>query len=217
MCEALGKYLILRLPQPDLPDGETEAQRARSRRAARNLGSSFGPCKISFHALSTLARETRRCLFPIEGNRGTEGLGPLAESSVLCLWDPCSEPDAWGASLGRTSRLCADQPTWAPTRASLGAHAGSPWGSRRHPWSSREHPLELRLNADCAFLWRHYGLGSARGRTPLHSAASLVEGDRGGPDLAGQPSGLCHGVEATPGRPAPWTPTLASVSSPEPC
>lgn len=112
-------------------------------RAARDLGSSVGPRRISFHSLNTLARETRRCLFPIEGNRGTEGLGPLAESSVLCLWDPCSEPDAWGASLGRTSHLCADQPTWAPMRASLGAHAGIPWGSRGQPLGLTRASLEL--------------------------------------------------------------------------
>ena len=143
------------------------------------------------------------------GNRGTEGLGPLPEGSVLCLQDPCLEPDASGASLGRTSCLCTDQPRWALTRASPGAHAGIRWSSRRHP-------LELCSNAFCAFLWRHHGLGLACGCTPLHSAACLVEGDRGGPDLAGQPLRLCHGLEATPGRLAPWTPTWASISSPEP-
>lgn len=67
------------------------------------------------------------------GNRGTEGLGPLPEGSVLCLQDPCLEPDASGASLGRTSCLCTDQPRWALMRASPGAHAGIRWSSRRHP------------------------------------------------------------------------------------
>lgn len=55
----------------------------------------------------------------------------------------------------------------------------------------------------------------ARHMAALRSAASLVEGDCGGPDLAGQPLRLCRGAEVTPGRPAPWMPTWASISSPE--
>ena len=65
--------------------------------AARDPSSSVGPCRISFHSLNTWARERRRCLSPRGGNRGTEGLGPLPEGSVLCLRDLCSELDASGA------------------------------------------------------------------------------------------------------------------------
>lgn len=101
--------------------------------AARHPSGSVGPCRISFHSLNTRARERRRCPFPSGGNRGTEGLGPLPEGSVFCLRDPCSELDASGASLGHTSRLCTDQPRWALTRASVGAHTGIPWSSHGHP------------------------------------------------------------------------------------
>lgn len=128
---------------------------------ARNLSSSVGPCRISFHFLNTLSGEAAR-LFP-SGNRGHKRAGSPARG--LSALPPGSlEPDASVRSLGRTSCLCTDQPRWGAhaghpleyTRASVGAHAGIRWSSRRHP-------LELCSNACCAFLWRHHGLGPAHG------------------------------------------------------
>lgn len=157
--------------------------------AARHPSGSVGPCRISFHSLNTRARERLRCPFPSGGNGGTEGLGTLPEGSVFCLRDPCSELDASGASLGHTSRLCTDQPRWALTRASVGAHTGI-------PWRSHGHPLELtRASLGAAFEFRLcLSLVAPRpgpGPWPHPAALGVLPGggDRGGPDPAGQPSG----------------------------